>query len=167
VIVSQCSATSRLNHFLDKLLRPVIERQAQWTTFKNGADFIRKLNQYTEEKHRLRSTTIFTIINIMNFHTMAPHGTMLITLRDFLNQYLPMPCIENVSINRIIHLTALFLHNNRFYYDNKIYRFTRGSPSSLLLTETLSNIFAYEWQQVLLREFSVENEFYGRLDFFV
>jgi hypothetical protein len=101
----------------------------------------------------------------MNFNTMAPHGTMLITLRDFLNQHLPMPSIENVSINRIIHLTALFLHNNRFYYDNKIYRFTRGSPSSSLLTETLSNIFAYEWQQVLLRELLVENEFYGRLDF--
>jgi len=166
VIVSPCSATSRLAYFLDKLLRPVLERQAQWTTFMNGADFIRKLNQYTEEKHRLRSSTIFIIINIMNFNTIAPHGTMLITLKDFLNQHLAMPSIENISINRIIHLTSLFLHNNRFYYDHKIYRFTRGSPSGLLLTETLSNIFAFEWQQVLLRELLVENEFYGRSVFF-
>jgi hypothetical protein len=131
----------------------------------DGADFIRKLNQYTEQRHRLNPATIFTVITITNFDTMAPHGTMLITLQDFLNQHLMMPSIQNISINRIIRLTALFLHNNRFYYDNKIYRFTRGSPSSLLLTETLSNILSFEWQQVLLRELLEKNEFYGRLVF--
>jgi len=52
-VVSQCSATSRLAQILDGLLRPVIQRHAEPTTFINGADFIRKLNRYADEQHRL------------------------------------------------------------------------------------------------------------------
>jgi len=132
------------------------------TTFLNGADFIRKLNHYTEIKHRLRPTTIFATIKIPNFHTMVPHGTMLIALKDFLNQYLAVPHIENISINRIIHLTSLFLHNNRFYYDHKIYRFIKGGPRTLSFTETLSHIYVSQWERLLFKELSIRNEFYGR-----
>ncbi len=163
MIVSQGSTTSRLAQFLDKLLRPVFQRQAASTTFANGADFIRKLNQYTEEKHHgLQPTTIFTTIKIPNFNTIVPHGIMLITLKDFLNEHLAIPSIENLSIHTIIRLTALFLHYNRFYYNNKIYRFAKGGPNSSLLTETLCNIYVFQWQKLLLKERSMENEFYGR-----
>jgi len=88
---------------------------------------------------------------------------MLLVLECFLNDHLAIPGIENLSIKKIIDLTALFLHNNQFYYDNKIYRFTKGGPSSLALTETLSHIYAYQWgQRFLFEQPSLRNEFYGR-----
>ena len=162
IIVSQCSATSRLARFLDGLLRPVIQRQAECTTFVNGADFIRKLIRYTDEQHPLRPTTIFATIKITNFNTIDSHSNMLAVLERFLNDHLARPGIENFSIKKIIDLTALFLNNNQFYYDNKIYRFTKGGPSSLQLTETLSHIYAYQWQRLLFEQPSLRNEFYGR-----
>ena len=162
VVASQSSMTSRLARFLDKLLRPVIERQAQATTVRNGADFLRKFNEYIEPKHRFQPGTYFITINISNWSTMVEHGSMLITMRDFLNQSLPTPFLENISVNQIVQLTSLFLHHNRFYYDNKIYRFMKGSPNSFPLTKTLSNIYLYQWQQVLFREPLLRDEFYGR-----
>ncbi len=160
---SQRSITSQLAQFLDKLLRPVIQRNAKPTTFVNGADFLRKFNQYiTDGKHHLHPTTLFATIKIPNFNTLVPHGTMLIALKDFLRQTLALPDIENISIGRIIRLTAIFLHHNRFYYENKIYRFSKGSPNSFPLTETLSNIYVYQWERQLVPELSRRNQFYGR-----
>jgi hypothetical protein len=154
--------TFRLGQFLDKLLRPIIQDHRKATTFVNGADFIQKFNYYTEGKHRLRPTTIFATIKILNFNTMVPHGPMLIALEDFLSQKLVIPYVENLSIHRILHLTSLFLHNNRFYYQNKIYRFIKGGPNSFSFTETLSNIYVFQCEQILFKELSIRNEFYGR-----
>ncbi|CAF4561267.1 unnamed protein product [Rotaria sp. Silwood2] len=163
VVVTQHSATARLAHFLDQLLRPVVERQLASTTFVNGADFIRKLNDYIEQpQHRLRPTTQFVTIKISNFYTMVAHGTMLIALQDFLTNYLIMPTINNISMGRIIRLTALFLHNNRFYYDHKIYRFAKGSPMSFPLTETLCNCYILQWQKLLVQQPLIRDQFYGR-----
>jgi len=162
VIVAQHSITSRLDQFLDRFLRPIVEGKLQSTTFANGADFIRKINQYSKEERRLRPTTIFTTIEISNFHTMVSHESMLITLGGFLTDYLAAPVIENISIARIVKLTSLFLNNNRFYYDNKIYSFTKGAPSSLLFTETLSNIYVFQWQKLLLNEPLIGRELFGR-----
>lgn len=147
---------------MDDLLRPVIERQTESIAFSNGADFIRKLNQYTDEEHRLHSRTIFTTINIPNYHTMDSHKTMLTVLKDFLGDHLSVPAVENISITKIIDLTTLFLNNNRFYYDNKIYRFTKGSPTSLSLSETLCQIYAFQFHKALLREPFIRSELYGQ-----
>jgi hypothetical protein len=161
--VSQRSITSRLAHFLDSLLQSVFQIQAEPTNMSDGANFIRKFNHYIEEKpHRLQSNTLLVTIQIPNFHTLAPHGTMLIVLKDFLNQSLALPNIGNLSVHRIIRLTALYLHNNRFYYDHKIYRFLKGGPAALPFTETLSNIYVYQWERALVREVSIRNQFYGR-----
>ena len=132
-------------------------------TFINSADFLRQLQEFTEDKkRRFDSKTMFVRAIIPNFHTMLSHGNLLITLKDFLNQYSFGDGIENVSINRIIRLTAIFLHNNRFYYNQKIYRFIKGSPSCFPLTETLSTVFVLQWQRLLLDEAQLRDQFYGR-----
>lgn len=105
---------------------------------------------------------MFATINITNFNTLDSHANMLLVLEHFLNDHLAIPAIGNLPIKKIIALTALFLHNNQFYYDNKIYRFTKGGPSSLAFTETLSHIYAYQWQKLLFKQPSLRNEFYGR-----
>jgi hypothetical protein len=160
--VSQHSITSRLATFLDRLLRPIVEGKLKSTTFTNGADFIRKINQYSKEERRLRPTTIFTTMEISNFYTMVTHESMLITLEGFLTNHLATPLVGDISIARFYKLAALFLNNNRFYYDNKLYSFTKGAPSGLLFTETLSNIYVFLWQQSLLEAPLIRKELFGR-----
>ncbi len=68
------SITSQLGQFIDKFLRSVIQRSTQPTALANGADFLRKFDQYTTDgKHRLRPTTLFGTIKILNFHTLVPN----------------------------------------------------------------------------------------------
>ena len=93
---------------------------------------------------------------------MVSHTDMLTALKDFLDDHLSVPAVKDIPIRKIIDLTDLFLKNNRFYYDNKIYRFTKGSPTSLSLSETLCQIYAFELQKVLLREPSIRSELYGQ-----
>ncbi|CAF4455542.1 unnamed protein product [Rotaria socialis] len=163
IVVTQRSATSRLGQFLDQLLRPTAHRHMEYTTFLNGADFIRKLNEYTTDKeHCIRPTTIFASISISNFHAIVPHKTMLNVFKDFLNDCTIRPFIEDLHINKITHLTALFLYHNHFYYNHKIYRFAKGSPTSLSYTQTLANIYLYQWQKLFSRQASIKNEFFGR-----
>lgn len=162
IVVARKSATSRLASFLDQLLRPAIQRHEQSTAFIDGTDFIRKLDEFSLDKKRFNTNTNFVTITIKNLEFMYPHGQLLTTLQEYLNENLATGFIENISINEIIHLTALFLHHTRVYYDHKIYRFLKGSPSSCSLTETLSNISAYQWQKNILLERSIMNELYGR-----
>ncbi|CAF2924731.1 unnamed protein product [Rotaria sp. Silwood2] len=163
IVVTQHSATVRLAHFLDQLLRPIIQRQLESLTFENGADFIRKLNNYIEQPgYHLRSTTNFVTITISIFYSIVDHDTMLLALQDFLMDPCRMPTIENISIGKIFRLTNLFLRHNRFYYDHKIYRFIKGSPTSFPVTETLATMYILPWLKSLFRQPVLEKEFYGR-----
>ena len=93
---------------------------------------------------------------------MVTHESMLITLEGFLTDHLATPLVGDISIARFYKLATLFLNNNRFYYDNKIYSVTKGAPSSLLFTETLSNIYVFLWQQSLLEAPLLRRELFGR-----
>jgi hypothetical protein len=88
---------------------------------------------------------------------------MLNVLERFLRDSLVAPGIGNLSIQKLIDLTALFLNHNRFFYNNQIYRCIKGGPNSLPLTNTLSQIYAYQWENILLNELSIlGKEFFGR-----
>lgn len=163
IVVARKSATSRLAHFLDRLLRPAVQRHTYGTTFTDGNDFIYKLHQFSSNKKRFLPSTTFVTMTIKNLDIMLPHGELLIVLQDYLNEHLVVSSIENISIHEIIRLTSLFLHQTRVYYDHKIYRFLKGSPSSLPFTQTLLNISAFQWQQKnLLQEPLISREFFGR-----
>ncbi|CAF2924522.1 unnamed protein product [Rotaria sp. Silwood2] len=51
---------------------------------------------------------------------------------------------------------------NRFYYNGKIYRFSKGGPANVPLIQTLSEMFATQWQKSLRDECNRRNEFLGR-----
>ncbi|CAF3228087.1 unnamed protein product [Rotaria sp. Silwood2] len=163
IVVAQRSATARLAYFLEQLLRPIILRQLETTTFQSGADFIRKLNDYLEQSgHALRPTTNFVTIIISNFYSMVDHDTMLLALQDFLMDPCTMPTIQNISIGKVFRLTTLFLRHNLFYYDHKIYRFIKGSPTNFPIMETLATMYILPWLRSLFRQSVLEKEFYGR-----
>lgn len=157
------SITCRLAQYLDNLLQPIIRIYLRSTLFLNGASFLQQLHAFTEDKtHPIRSTTIFASLIVTNFYHMVSHETMLHTLKDFLISHTIEPCIEDVPIYKILRLTELFLYNNRFYYKNKIYKFSKGGPTSLLYVRTLSNIYLYQWHKLFLKQSSMKNEFFGR-----
>ncbi|CAF1451813.1 unnamed protein product [Adineta steineri] len=101
-------------------------------------------------------------ITIKNYHTMIPHDEMLEVLKSFLGDEVFLDGIGNIPKRKAHVLAGLFLRNNYFYYNNKIYRCARGSPKGLLLSETLCHIYAFHWQKVLLEKLSLDTQFYGR-----
>ncbi|CAF5022324.1 unnamed protein product, partial [Rotaria socialis] len=148
----------------EQSLRPMIQAFISSNIFRNGTDFIQKLNQYFEDDNgkRLRSTTKFVTIKILNFPHMVSHDIMLNAFQDFLRDYIIVPDIENLSLGKIFRLTSVFLHNNRFYYNNKIYRFVKGGPISLPFMETLTNMYLFQCFKSLAQTTVLKNEFYGR-----
>ncbi|CAF1531138.1 unnamed protein product, partial [Adineta steineri] len=163
MMTTQYNATYRLGKFLNQLLQPVIDIYQQGRIFHNGTDFLEKFHNYIDQYDRLRSKTNFVTITIKNFYHLAPHDVLLSTLLDFFMKFYHLPVVENIHITKIVRLTSLFLHNNRFYYDGKIYRFIKGGPSNSGLIETLSNIYVNRMEKFLIDQSSMkQNEFYGR-----
>ena len=162
VIPSQYSATWKIAQYVDRLLRPFVARIIQSRTFHDEADFIQKLNSHAYTQHRLRATTLFCTLRITNFHTLASHKSMLETVGYCLQDNLATPKLEHLSIMTIQNLLQLFLYNNIFCYKNKIYTIIRGGPNTMALSDTLSNMYLFEWQKILCKEVERENELFGR-----
>ncbi|CAF3740877.1 unnamed protein product [Rotaria sp. Silwood1] len=161
-IATDYSVTWNIGKYLNQLLRPIVDNILRATTFYDEADFIRKLNHYANIEHRLRSTTVLCTITISNFYALDTHKNMLDVVDYFLTDNLASTKLEAPTIPTIRDLLYLFLHNNVFYYKNKIYAFTKGSPNTIPLTETLSNIYLFEWQKKILKEIDENIEFSGR-----
>ncbi|CAF5114934.1 unnamed protein product, partial [Rotaria magnacalcarata] len=87
---------------------------------------------------------------------------MIDTVGYFLEDNLVTNKLEQVTIQTIKNLLHIFLYNNVFYYKDQIYTLTKGSPNTMPLSDTLSNIFLFTWQKKILKEIKSKNEFFGR-----
>ena len=56
----------------------------------------------------------------------------------------------------------LFIKDNVFVFNNKIYQQTIGGAMGSSFTLTLANIFMWHWQQKFVLEQATTGEFYGR-----
>jgi hypothetical protein len=175
MISTHHSATSKLAQYLKQLLRPFISRHMNQIIFANEADFIEKLYLYTNQEHHLHPTTLFVTIKITNFHTMMiSHKSIIDTLGNFLAGHSATNALnytsivtmnqrpQSISIDTIKKLTELYLKNNIFYYNEKIYGFTKGAPNSLLLSEILSNIYLFTYDKRICNDPKLRTELYGR-----
>lgn len=161
-ISAQQSATSKIGNFLYRLLQPHVEKTLKSTTFRDEIDFIERLNTYTYIEHRLRPTTVFGTMTITNYYALDSHETMLNKLVFFLQDTLLSNKFGNIPIITIKNLLFLFLENNFFSYKNKIYKFEKGSPNTMPLTEMLSNIYLHVWQNSVLMHLTSTSELFGR-----
>jgi len=173
MISAHHSVTSKIARYLQQLIRPLIFRHINSRTFVNEADFIEKLNSYTNKEHHLHSTTLFATIKITNYHTMVSHESMVYSLSDFLFDHTAtnklhytllrtMNQPQSISIETITKLTELYLKNNMFYYNGKIYELKKGGPNSLLLSEILSNIYLFPYEKKIFDDPKLETELCGR-----
>ncbi|CAF3235064.1 unnamed protein product [Rotaria socialis] len=161
-ITSKHSATWRIGKYLNELLRPFVDKNLSTTTFRDEPDFMRKLNDYVYVERHLRATTLFCTIKIINYYTLDIHKNMIDTVGYFLEDNLVTNKLEQVTIQTIKNLLHIFLYNNVFYYKDKIYTLMKGSPNTMPLSDTLSNIFLFTWQKKILKEIKSKNEFFGR-----
>jgi hypothetical protein len=161
-MVAEQSVTSKIAHYLYRLLRSFVDRMIKSKTFQNEADFMQKLLHYTHTKEQLRSTTLFCTIQIMNFYSLASHSTMIDVVIHFLQENMATNKLENVSIIAIENLLQLFLYNNIFCYKKKIYTLIKGGPNTMPLSHLLSTIYLFQWQRTIAKEVEINNELFGR-----
>jgi hypothetical protein len=93
---------------------------------------------------------------------MITHKSLIDTVTYFLQENLATNKLAQVSISTIENLLQLFLYNNMFRYENKIYSIEKGGPQSIPLSSTLSNIYLFEWQKAIIREVEKKDDLFGR-----
>ena len=163
VISAYEGPTWLLARFLDRLIRPVTHLTMKSTTFTDDTDFGLKFHQFCQTGHRSISTsTLFATIHVVNYYTMAPHAVMADVLEQFLRDTLPGNTIGKFSIVHIKNLVQLFLYNNAFVYEENMYTCVKGSPTTIPLTETLANIYLFQWQKKILKEINSRRQFFVR-----
>ena len=69
IVSSIRAAATGVSQFLDITLRPLFDQLAKQTTFINGIDFIRKLENY-RDSGRLLPTTNFITFHVTDLYTM-------------------------------------------------------------------------------------------------
>ncbi len=162
MITSQHHITFKISKYLDQLLRPFANEKMQEVTFNDEAAFIQKLNGYANIEHRLTPITIFCTIQISNYSALDSHENMISIVCRFLHDHVAANKLHKILITTIKNLLQLCLYNNIFCYKNQIYKFTKGGPTTLPLTDTLSNIYSYVWQKKIVDEIQRKKEFFGR-----
>ncbi len=134
---------------------------AQETTFISGIDVVRALEKY-RDSGRLKPTTLFVTFDVTNLYTMIPRDETINRLGRFLSKHLTNGRIGNISIDTILRLTRLILNNHCFAYNGKYYRQIKGGAMGSAFTQTLANIYMFEWEKPLVDQQQQLNELYGR-----
>ena len=156
------SMTSKIANYVTRLLRLLADKKTRTLTFHDEADFMQKLYDYTYNQQRLKSTTLFCSIRVTNYYALDAHERLIDTVVYFLRENSVNSKVGDVSIQIVKNLLQLVLYNNLFVYKNKVYRFVKGSPSTMALSDLVSHIYLYEWQQSMLKEVTRHRELFGR-----
>lgn len=150
-----------VSHFLDRLLRPLFDHVAQYTTFINGIDLVRQLENY-RDRGCLWPSTQFITFDVTDLYTMIPRDGALEALGRFLVRNSVQGKIGNVSVDTTLKLARLVLDTNYFVYNGKYYRQIKGGAMGSPFTMTLANVYMLEWEQSLIQSQFQQGELYGR-----
>ncbi|CAF2953462.1 unnamed protein product [Rotaria sp. Silwood2] len=153
--------TTMMSKFLNDLLAPVFIRVARKTTFINGFDLIRTLEKYASDGC-LKPNTLFITFDITNLYTMIPRQGTLEAFKRFLERHLKRGKIGTLSIDDLMRMAHLVLDTNVFVYEGKYYKQVRGGAMGSAFTQTLANIYMFEWEHELSQRQISNDEIYGR-----
>jgi hypothetical protein len=93
---------------------------------------------------------------------LASHTNFIDLIVHCLEENVATNRVEHVVISTVRNLLQLFLYNNIFCYEDKIYAITKGSPSTIPLSTLLADLYLFEWQKKLAREVDRQQELFGR-----
>ncbi|CAF3086307.1 unnamed protein product [Rotaria socialis] len=148
IVSSIKAAATGVSHFLDILLRPMFNQVTKATTFINGIDFVRQIENY-RNSGRFLPTTLFVTFDITNLYTMIPRHGAIAALQN-LSKHADNRRIHGMTIDTITRLARLVLDTNCFVYNNKYYQQIRGGAMGSPFTMTLANVYMWEWEQTLI-----------------
>ncbi|CAF1110718.1 unnamed protein product, partial [Didymodactylos carnosus] len=134
---------------------------ARQTTFINGIDVARQLEEYVAHGH-FTSTTKFVTADVKDLYTMIQRQGAIEALIRFLEKYSHHGKIGTLTINHILRMVRLILDTNCFAYSNTYYRQIRGGAVTSAFTQVLANISMLEWEQDLIQHQTEHGEIYGR-----
>jgi hypothetical protein len=154
---SRQSPIHTLATYLEQLLQPLFEQISRSTFIDNGSDFMKKILNYS-----LRTTTTqFITFEIHHLNTHVSHADLCYTLSRLLMNPFIYNRHDRLTNDGIEKLTDLFLRNNIFKYNGKIYRQVKGCSFNFPLSRLLLDIYLYDWQFSLFRTIRITDEFYG------
>lgn len=156
--------TMKLAQYLQSVLRPLVDSVLQSKTFHSPLEFIEKLDYYGHRSNHFKASTLFCCLSIRNFHQLVTHSIMIDVVECFIRDNSVTNRLGNHSLSTIETFLRMFLTNNHFRYKNKVFTFVKGSPASMPLSSTLSNIYVHEWQELIERELRLRDELSGRID---
>ncbi|CAF1274906.1 unnamed protein product [Rotaria sordida] len=156
--------TMALSRFLFYLLQSIYEEVTKSMTFIEGIDAVDAVELYTK-KGSLKSKTLFATFSIDNLSTIFAHQYTLQSLERFLNEYVSDRHIQGVTIETILELVTVFLANQYFVFENKVYRQMKGNSccsSGPCLNTLLVNINMFYRQQNFVNILMEKKEIFGR-----
>ncbi|CAF1418077.1 unnamed protein product [Adineta steineri] len=150
-----------ITNYLGHLLGLLVNDKLHCKTFHKSIDVIHRMELYAKSGHLL-PTTLFASFNIRELCLTFSHQQVIIALERFLNDYASDYLVHGMTIDTIIQLVRLVLHNQFFIYRFKLYRQIAGGASGSALTIPLVYIYLFYWRQDLLSNFINKNEIFGR-----
>jgi hypothetical protein len=161
MMVCHRDLTIQISRFLRCLLQSIYDRVRHSTTFNTGPDAIDAVEAYAK-KGLLRSSTLFATVHINNIHSIFLHEESITALENYLHKYVLNGKIQGITISTIIQLVRLFLDNQYFLYENKLYQQVKGSSFKSPMTTILANLHIHYCQENLMKRLHDKNEIFGR-----
>ena len=152
--------TKKISDFLDKLIRPIFDKECVKTIIIDGGHLIQKVRTYVN-RGSLKPSTLFCTFDIHNLYTMLPQEEALNVLMEFLHDH-GYTKVNRIVLNTIRQLAAIVVKENVFVYGNQIYRQILGGAMGSSFTLTLANVFMWKWQKKLVDEQKTASEVFGR-----
>ncbi|CAF3329341.1 unnamed protein product [Rotaria socialis] len=158
----QHSPIQRLAQYLEPLIRSLFDNVCRSTTVLNSHDFYTKFFQYWMQQTDSTERIKFATFKIHDLYSNISHRELLEALYSLLVHPLIIGRHERLSNEAIVELTSIVLRNNYFIYQDQIYRFARGCPLNLPLSQLLGSIYLHQWQTPLFRQIRLKDTFYAR-----
>lgn len=161
IVACMRAPATMVSKFLNNLLAPIFLTVARQSTFINGIDVVRTLENFVADGC-LKSTTQFITIDVENLYTMIPRQGALEALARFCVKHAKQGKIGTLSTDHIMKMARLILDTSCFAYNNKYYRQIRGGAMGSAFTQVLANIYMFEWEQQLIEHQIEHKGIYGR-----
>jgi hypothetical protein len=104
----------------------------------------------------------FITADVKDLYTMIPREGALLALMRFLQTNSINGKIGTLTIDYILSMACFILDTNYFVYNNKYYRQIRGGAMGSAFTQSIANIYMYEWEQDLIEYQKQHDGIYGR-----
>lgn len=125
------SPTSRLSHFLDAILKPLISQVPGY--IKDTYDLLNKLPRTIDYQ------SYFISLDVISLYTNIPHHLGIEAVEYWLNKY-PHLIVNSIPNTFIIEALHLILNNNTFLYDDVFYIQKKGTAMGTKVAPTYAHL---------------------------